>query len=90
MRIEIIRQPLHADYADILQNYVLLQVLKHMWHEVWTIIQKKDWLDWADEAWRIFFVKKVMIMSEELYDKLQRAYTKVPLSSIIRADIEPY
>ena len=37
-----------------------------------------------------FFVKKVMIMSEELYDKLQRAYTKVPLSSIIRADIEPY
>lgn len=41
MRIEIIRQPLHADYADILQNYVLLQVLKHMWHEVWTIIQKK-------------------------------------------------
>lgn len=40
MRIEIIRQPLHADYADILQIYVLLQVLKHMWHEVWTIIKK--------------------------------------------------
>lgn len=40
MRIGIITQPLHADYADILQIYVLLQVLKRMWHEVWTITQK--------------------------------------------------
>lgn len=38
----------------------------------------------------VFFVKNVMIMSEELYNELQRAYTKVPLSSMIRADIEPY
>lgn len=37
-----------------------------------------------------FFCKKVMIMSEELYDELQRVYTKVPLSSMIRADIELY
>lgn len=52
--------------------------------------KKNDWLDWADEAWCVFFVKNVMIMSEELYNELQRAYTKVPLSSMIRADIEPY
>lgn len=54
MRIGIITQPLHFNYGGILQNYALQQVLKRMGHEAWTIDYRRfDWLDWADNAWRV-------------------------------------
>ena len=55
MRIGIVTQPLATNYGGILQNYALQQVLKKMGHEVWTIDYNRfNWLDWADNAWRVF------------------------------------
>lgn len=54
MKIGIVTQPLATNYGGILQNYALQQVLKKLGHEVWTIDYNRfNWLDWADNAWRV-------------------------------------
>ena len=47
------------------------------------------------EKEKLFLLEKMMIMSEELYNELLKAYTKETLASMIKADIrsrfpEPY
>ncbi len=47
------------------------------------------------EKEKLFLLEKVMIMSEELYNELLKAYTKETLVNMIKADIrqrfpEPY
>ena len=58
MKIGIVTQPLATNYGGILQNYALQQVLKKLGHEVWTIDYNRfNWLDWADNAWRVLVHK---------------------------------
>lgn len=88
MRIGILTQPLHANYGGILQNYALQQVLKNIGAEVWTIdYDRHNWLDWADNVWRVFIFKMLGRTAHFVDTPNERKRKEMPLRRFVNKHI---